>query len=224
MRNALGRGSDPVQFVGEGDRFGRLTVVVAETRRIVPSRPKGVRSSVVRCDCGKELTVALDRLIGGWTKSCGCLRRDKTAAQRLRHGLYEHPLYGTHHGMMRRCYDPHHVQYHNYGGRGIVVCERWRGVRQFIEDIEREIGARPPRVTLDRRDNNGNYEPGNVRWATWSEQRRNQQPRRYANLSEVLAPECRERRAAGESQRAIARELGVSQQTVWRALKELSNS
>jgi DNA invertase Pin-like site-specific DNA recombinase len=125
---------------------------------------------------------------------------------------------------MRRCYDPHHVQYHNYGGRGIVVCERWRGVRQFIEDIEREIGARPPRVTLDRRDNNGNYEPGNVRWATWSEQRRNQQPRRYANLSEVLAPECRERRAAGESQRAIARELGVSQQTVWRALKELSNS
>lgn len=83
--------------------------------------------------------------------------------------------------MLDRCYNPDHASYHHYGGRGITVCDRWRygvvgktGLECFIEDM----GPRPEGLTLDRRNNDGNYEPGNCRWATWSEQLTNRRPNR----------------------------------------------
>jgi hypothetical protein len=75
--------------------------------------------------------------------------------------------------MIHRCEDPNARGYQNYGGRGIAVCERWHDVRLFVEDIERLLGSRPAGSTLDRVDNDRNYEPDNVRWATQSEQHRN---------------------------------------------------
>lgn len=72
--------------------------------------------------------------------------------------------------MIDRCSDPENKDYRNYGARGIGVCERWLEYPLFVEDVLREIGPRPPGHSFDRRNNDGNYEPGNVRWATRSEQ------------------------------------------------------
>jgi hypothetical protein len=83
-------------------------------------------------------------------------------------------LYDTWKNMIHRCENPKNKQYGSYGGRGIRVCDRWHDVRLFIEDIERDLGPRPDGMSIDRYpDNDGNYEPGNVRWATRTEQQRN---------------------------------------------------
>jgi hypothetical protein len=84
--------------------------------------------------------------------------------------MYGHCLYVTWYDMLQRCENPRDVAYKYYGGRGIRVCERWHDVRLFIEDIEQELGPRPEACTLDRPANDGDYESGNVRWATWKQQ------------------------------------------------------
>lgn len=105
-----------------------------------------------------------------------------------RHGLAANPLYRLHAAMMRRCYDEEWPGYEHWGGRGIRVHEPWHDVRVFIAEVEAEIGPRPdgkhpsgyPIYTLDRRDNDSGYGPGNVRWATMSEQALNRRKRRAA--------------------------------------------
>lgn len=126
----------------------------------------------------------ITRLVSGGKKSCGCLRREASAAAshdrtyQVTHGLNSHLLYDTWYGMMVRCHNPRNKAYRNYGARGIKVHEPWHDIGRFIADIEASIGPRPegkypsgkPLYSLDRIDNNGNYEPGNVRWATASQQ------------------------------------------------------
>ena len=96
--------------------------------------------------------------------------------RRVTHGMFGHPLYKTWDGMMGRTSRPNAPAYALYGARGITVCERWQDPRHFIEDILRDLGPRPGGRSLDRIDNDGDYEPGNVRWATAREQRANQRP------------------------------------------------
>ncbi len=162
-----------------GQRFGRWTVLdPAARQQPCPSASQGMRAPLCRCDCGTEKLVQLNALLKGISQSCGCLSREilseVTRARNLTHGLTHHPLFATWTGMLARCENPEATGYRNYGGRGIEVCGRWHDVRLFIADIERLLGPRPDGMTLDRwPDNNGNYEPGNVRWATQSEQLRN---------------------------------------------------
>ena len=88
---------------------------------------------------------------------------------KYRHGLYHDPLYSVWEGMIQRCTNPKHSGFHNYGGRGITVCDRWRDVVNFHADM----APRPPGLYLDRIDNDGPYEPGNCRWITMQEQHAN---------------------------------------------------
>ena len=117
------------------------------------------------CDCGVTKSVNTQALRRGRTLSCGCHR------QRLatRHGMSESRIYKAWHQMNRRCSNPKDAGWSWYGGRGIIVCERWKKFENFYADM----GDPSSGETLDRIDNDGNYEPGNCRWATLYEQSRN---------------------------------------------------
>ena len=145
-----------------GQRFGRGVVIDAEARIVTRSKPGGRRGARLRCDCGTEYVAYLHCLIRQDTTSCGCWRKETAArnvvAMNRTHGLTQNPLYQTWQQMIRRCENPQDHRYPGYGGRGIKVCERWHDVRLFIEDLDRDLGQRPDGMTLDRIDNDGNYE------------------------------------------------------------------
>ena len=163
----------PPPYIEAGAVFGRLTVL-----HDVQGSHDPVQCS---CECGNpdgKLVTRAVYLTSRDTRSCGCIRRELMT----KHGLSKHPLYATWNNIVQRCTNPNDGRYPLYGGDGVRVHERWLDVRVFIEDIEREIGPRPegvgeggwPLYTIDRwPDNEGNYEPGNVRWGTSSEQLRN---------------------------------------------------
>jgi len=159
-----------------GQRFGRLLVIERAGN-------KGRRVCWrCRCDCGAEVEVRSPSLTRGRTVSCGCYHYGLIT----KHGMWRTPVYRSWHSMMDRCNKPRHVAYMRYGGRGIKVCDRWLDFEQFYEDM----GHRPAGQTLDRIDNNGDYEPGNCQWATPSQQGRNQKNNRrltYKGVTKCLA-------------------------------------
>lgn len=162
----------PARLNLTGQKFGRLTVLHA-----CGFDPRKNSLWRVHCHCGGEVIVKGYRLRFGETRSCGCLQREsarKTGARNTTHGHRIHdvrsPTYESWSGMLARCYRMTHKRYADYGGRGIAVCPGWR--QSFVKFI-RDMGERPSGLTLDRKDNDGNYEPGNCRWATPRQQRHN---------------------------------------------------
>lgn len=141
-------------------RFNRLLVTDAWVEGIVTK----LRCI---CDCGKEITVRAGDAKSGNTSSCGCLRVENTTAMRTTHGMTNSDEYKNWSDMKKRCSSKKSKRYARYGGRGISVCDRWANdFMAFYEDM----GPRPSKGhEIDRINNDGNYEPGNCRWATKSE-------------------------------------------------------
>jgi len=147
-----------------GKRYGRLTVI----RRSDKATYRGA-SWLCRCDCGMKTVVASCHLRKGDTRSCGCLRVDVGRELLTTHGLYYERMseYWTWNDMIRRCYSPKRKRYPDYGGRGIRVCKRWR---ESFANFFADMGPRPKRLTLERKNNDGNYTPKNCCWATRKQQ------------------------------------------------------
>lgn len=189
-----------------GSKFGRL-IVCAEAGR--GTTRQALWSCI--CECNNRVVVAGYHLRSGNTKSCGCLQRSQASSANTRHGLASSPEYRILNGIIQRCTNPTLKAFDRYGGRGIKVCDRWlhgeagkSGIELFFDDM----GSRPTlKHSIDRVDNNGDYEPGNCRWATRIRQARNKSNNRIVKIDgeEMSLAEACDRK-------------GVSYKTVWERL------
>ena len=184
-----------------GDRFGRLVVTDKAGRT-----KQYDRLLLCLCDCGRVVTVRSGHLKNGHTISCGCYAKELIRQRNTIHGkshLPEHYLWLS---MIQRCSNPATKQYAYYGVRGIKVCKRWQA---SFESFLADVGLRPsPELTLERINNDGNYEPGNVKWATRKEQANNRRSNRRILYKDKL-----------QTMREWAREIGITDAGLFRRLK-----
>lgn len=149
-------------------KYGRLTTIKEVEPYVSPSGKSKSRQYECECECGNRIIVSIKALRNGNTKSCGCFAKDiiiKRNKGNSKYGEYtHHKHFKRWKGMIERCYYEVHKDYHNYGGRGIKVCEEWKNhPKKFIEWIENESNYKRG-LTLDRINVNGDYEPGNCRF------------------------------------------------------------
>ena len=161
-----------------GHKFGRLTAI--EFSHI----KNGKSYWTFDCACGnlhKATTSDVRRKVGG-TKSCGCLKSEVTKARNTTHGMYNTPTHISWRGMKERCTNPHHKDYKHYGFRGIRVCTRWLGKAGFNNFLV-DMGERPEKMSIDRINVAGHYEPTNCKWSTQKEQTSNTRRNVFVNFN-----------------------------------------
>ena len=186
----------------EGERFNKLTYI----------KPAGTIKNKtfweMKCECGSAFRARAIDVKNGHTRSCGCLHREMLIKRNTKHGnslrKRQTSTYISWKAMLHRCYNRKNPGYNNYGGRGIVVCERWKSFINFFSDM----GERPTGMSLDRIDNNKIYMPGNCRWATAREQCENTRVACRVNiLGDVY------------TNRQLAEIIGISQSGMLRRIK-----
>lgn len=162
----------------QGQRFGHLIVLTSDRRR-------GRKAWLCQCECGNRTVVITADLNSGNIKGCGCLVR--------LHGMSKTRAHRTWRLMLTRCFNSHERSWKLYGGRGIKVCDRWK---QSFLNFYGDMGDPPPGMSIDRINNDGNYEPENCRWATAKEQARNKSSSRllsYGGKTQSMAAWAEER-------------------------------
>lgn len=178
----------PEPIIQAGKRFGRLVIL----EKLPKSKARYL------CDCGTIRITSQNNISSGSTRSCGCYE-----------SASNHPLRSIWDGMIRRCENPNERAFPSYGARGIKVCSRWRNdFWAFVADM----GERPsPDHTLDRIDMDGDYEPGNCRWATWDFQRRHKRGYRHVMVDgqELTLPQ-------------LAQRVGIAVDRIYRMVKHAS--
>lgn len=179
-------------------RYGRLTVLA------VGQKPNTYRYyAICRCECGSPpKKVRFDSLLDGGVVSCGCYQLERSTT----HGLHSSPHYKRWINMLLRCNDPDNQAYENYGGRGIKVCKDWHTLERFVEQLPDGyfVGAE-----MDRIDNDGHYEPGNVRWVTRQVNTTNRRTRVNLTLGDKT-----------QSISEWSKETGISVSVIWSRLNE----
>lgn len=162
-----------------GKRIGGLVVVAFHAKK------RGNYQWVCLCDCGREFLAWESGLVGD-RRSCGCLKTEDQRKRATTHGMSKTITYRAWAAMVKRCENPNVAFWHRYGGRGIKVCDRWRSsFESFFEDM----GERPSKKhSIDRINNDGNYEPSNCRWATQSQQNSNRHGCKPVSINGVVKP------------------------------------
>lgn len=164
-----------------GMRFAKL-VVLKKGEPYITKNNEHHTTWVCQCDCGNIKTIRANGLLTKHTLSCGCLRTENRIKAIKKHGMSKTRIYGIYLGMIDRCYDSVHCgSYHYYGGRGISICEEWD---EFINFYNWAMAnGYEETLTIDRIDNDGNYEPNNCRWVTMAVQESNKRTNHYIEFN-----------------------------------------
>lgn len=190
-----------------GTTFGEWTVLKEDIH--VPGKRGLDYRYLVRCSCGTQRVVSCHSLRRGRSRSCGCKREDARLASITKHGQHKSKTYSVWEAMLDRCRNPANPAYPDYGGRGITVCREWHQFAAFLRDM----GDKPANMSLDRINNNGNYEPDNCRWADAKTQARNRRDNRMVVLN-------------GKTMCATdaAQSLGIDPPTFWKRARETAET
>lgn len=182
-----------------GQTFGKLTVVEAAPNM------GNARAWVCSCVCGNTKSVRAYSLNDGNTTSCGCASSRYALPVRNRtHGMTKSKVYGVWRTMRTRCENKNDEHFARYGARGIKVCDRWRKFENFLEDM----GEPPPGLTIERKDNNGDYDPSNCIWATPKQQSNNKRTNIKLTSNGIT-----------KSLEDWANELGISYMAIYQRLR-----